>query len=141
MSVGIGVINTLNHFGALIVLSRADYLKVFTPSQLDAMAMFLLRMANSVGQGLLEIFWAPYFFSFGLLIVGSRLLPKILGTLLMVMSVGFAVNVLQKFLIPQFHPALFTQLAMTLGGLGGIPTMLWLLIVGAKDRPVARPAS
>lgn len=35
-------------------------------------------------------------------------------------------------LIPQSYPAAFTQLAMTLGGLGAIPTMLWLLIKGAN---------
>jgi hypothetical protein len=48
------------------------------------------------------------------------------------MSVGYAINILTKFLVPQFYPAAFTQLAMTLGALGGIPTILWLLIKGAK---------
>jgi hypothetical protein len=31
---------------------------------------------------------------------------------------------------------MFTQLAMTLGALGGIPTMLWLLIKGARTPKV-----
>jgi hypothetical protein len=53
----------------------------------------------------------------------------------MVMSVGYAVNILEKFLLPQFYPAAFTRLAMTLGALGGIPTILWLLIRGAKVEP------
>jgi hypothetical protein len=78
----------------------------------------------------------PYFFSFGLLIIKSRYLPKILGILLMIMSVGYAINILNKFLIPQFYPATFTRLAMTLGALGGIPTILWLLIKGAKVQPL-----
>jgi Domain of unknown function (DUF4386) len=132
MSVGIAFVNTLNHFGALLVLSRAEFLNVFAPAQLDAMALVLLRLANSSGQGLLEIFWVPYYVSFGLLVIRSRLLPKVLGILLMVMGVGFAVNILQKFMIPQLYPAMFTQLAMTFGGLGGVPTMLWLLIKGAN---------
>jgi len=136
MTVAIAVVNALNLFGALLVSSQADYLKVFNPEQLNAMAMIFLRLANSFGQGLLEIFWTPYFFSFGLLIIRSRFLPKIFGILLMIMSVGFAINVLTKFLIPQFHPAIFTQLAMALGALGGIPTMLWLLIKGARAQPL-----
>jgi hypothetical protein len=135
MTVAIAVVNALNLFGALLVLSQADYLKVFNPEQLNAMAMIFLRLANS-GQGLLEIFWTPYYFSFGLLIIRSRFLPKILGILLMIMSVGFAINILTKFLIPQFYPAIFTQLAMGLGALGGIPTILWLLIKGAKAQPL-----
>lgn len=135
LTVAVAVVNVLNHFGALLVLSQADYLKAFTPEQLNAMAMIFLRLANSFGQGLLEIFWTPYFFSFGLLIIKSRFFPKVLGILLMIMSVGYAINVFTKFLIPQFHPAMFTQLAMTLGALGGIPTILWLLIKGAKVQP------
>jgi len=132
MSVGIAVVNMLNHFGALLVLSRPEFLKVFAPAQLEAAALVFLRLANGAGQGLLEIFWAPYYVSFGLLVVRSRLLPKVLGVLLMLMGAGFAINILQKFLIPQLSPAMFTQLAMTLGALGGVPTMLWLLIKGAN---------
>jgi hypothetical protein len=59
----------------------------------------------------------------------------------MIMSVGYAINILEKFLIPQFHPVLFTRLAMSLGALGGIPTILWLLIKGAKVQPLHEPAS
>jgi prophage maintenance system killer protein len=132
MSVGIAIVNMQNHFGALLVLSQADYLKAFTSEQLNAMAMIYLRQANSSGQGLLEIFWTPYYFSFGLLIIKSRFFPKILGILLIIMGVGFAVNIFEKFLIPQFYPAVFTQIAMMLGALGGIQTMLWLLMQGAK---------
>jgi hypothetical protein len=132
MSVGIAVVNTLNHFEALLILSQADYLKVFNPDQLKAMAMTSVRLANGSGQGLLEIFWAPFYFSFGLLIHRSKFLPQVLGILLMIMGVGFATNILEKFLIPQFHPVMFTRLAMSLGALGGIPTILWLLIMGAK---------
>lgn len=141
MTVAIAVVNAFNNFGALLVLSQADYLKAFTPAQLNAMAMIFLRLNNSIGQGLLEIFWVPYYFSFGLLVVRYRFLPKILGILLMMMSAGFAINILNKFLVPQFYPALFTQLAMTLGALGGLPTIFWLLIRGAKAQPLNDQAS
>lgn len=141
MTVGIAVVNVLNLFGALVAVSQADYLKVFTPEQLNAIATFFLRMNGSFGQGLLEIFWTPFYLCFGLLVLKSRFLPKILGVLLLIMSIGYAVNILTKFLVPQFYPAFFTQLAMSLGALGGIPTMLWLLIMGAKDQPLVDRAS
>jgi hypothetical protein len=132
----------MNHFEALSVLSQADYLKAFNPEQLNAMAMLSLRLANSSGQGLLEIFWAPLYISFGLLIIKSRFVPKILGILLMIMGVGYAINILDKFLIPQFHPVMFTRLAMTLGALGGIPTIFWLLIKGVNEqRPFSEDQS
>ena len=47
MTVAIAVVNTLNLFGALLVLSQADYLRVFNPEQLNAMTMIFLRLANS----------------------------------------------------------------------------------------------
>ena len=141
MTVAIAVVNTFNSFGALVVLSQADYLKAFTAEQINAMAMIFLRLSNSFGQGLLEIFWVPYYFSFGLLIIRSRFLPKIFGIMLMIASVGFAVNILDKFLIPQFYPAAFTRLAMTLSALSVLPTMFWLLIKGAKVQPLNDQAS
>ena len=135
ITVALAVGNTFNHFGALIVLSGVDALKVFTQEQLNAMAFTLVRIANSTGQGLIEIFWAPYYFSFGLLVFKTRAIPKVIGIFLMIMGVGFAINILQKFLIPPYHPETFTQLAMLGGALGGVPTMLWLLIKGANVRP------
>lgn len=141
MSVGIAIVNVFNLFGALIVVSQPDYLRVFTPEQVNAVATFFLRMNGSFGQGLLEIFWTPFYFAFGLLVLKSRYLPKILGFLLMVMSVGYAINILTKFLNPQFYPALFTQLAMMLGALGGLPTMFWLMIRGVEAQPLDERAT
>ena len=132
IAVTIAVVNTMNHFGALLVLSRADFLSVFNSEQLNAIAFIFIRLANGPGQGLLEIFWVFYYFSFGLLILRSGYLPKIFGILLMIMGLGFGINILDKFLLPQFYPALFTQLAMLGGALGALPTMLWLLIIGSK---------
>lgn len=134
ISVAIAVVNTLNHFAALMILSQADFLNVFNTEQLNAMAFSFLRLANSSGQALLEIFWAPYYFSFGLLIFQSKFLPRIFGILLMIMGVGFAINVFEKFLYPQFYPALFSQLAILGGALGGIPTIFWLLIKGVNTK-------
>ena len=141
MTVGLGVINQINNFGALFVLSQPDFLKVFNGEQVNTIAAFLLRQANSSGQALLEIFWVPYHFSFGLLIVRSGYLPKILGILLMIASAGFAINLLNKFLFPQIYPAAFSQLAMTLSAMSVLPTMFWLLIRGARERePVSEEA-
>ncbi len=140
MSVTVAVVNAMNSFGALLMLSQAEWLKVFTPDQLKAMALIFLRL-NGFGQGLLEIFWSPYYFAFGLIIIKHRILPVVLGFLLIMMGAGYWINILDKFLIPQFHPLAFTRLAMSLGALGGIPAMLWLLIKGADVQPLNEPAS
>jgi hypothetical protein len=132
MSVALALVNTLSAVGALTIVSPANDLSSFSSGQRDAMALFLLKLSNTAGQGLVEMFWAPFFFSFGFLVIKSRFLPKILGVLLMIMSIGYAINVFTKFLVPHFYPEFFTQMAMLLGAAGGLPTIFWLLIRGAK---------
>ena len=133
MTVAIAVVNSLNNIAALTVLSKVDYLSVFGQEQLNAIAMIFLRLSNS-GVGLYELFLAPFLFAFGLLIIKSKYMPKILGILLMISAFGFPLNTFTKILIPQFYPALFTRLAMFGGGLGGIPIIFWLLIKGVKEK-------
>ena len=137
VSVAVGVVNTLNNFGALTVLGNADYLKAFSPDQLNALMMIFLRL-NNFGIGLTELVSALHLFAFGLIVIRSRFIPPILGVLLMISSLGFPLNTFTKLLLPQFYPATFTQLAMLGGALGGIPIILWLLIKGVKEQPRIR---
>ena len=134
VSVAIGVVNSLNNIGALVVLSNPDYLKAFQPEQINALAMTFLRL-NNFGIGLMEIFTALYMFSFGLLIIRSGYLPRVLGILLMIGACAFPINTFTKILIPQFYPALMTRLTMFLNAFGPPATMLWLLIKGVNERP------
>lgn len=132
VSVAVAVINTVNNVAALLVLSKADYLSAFGQEQLNAMMMIFLRLNNS-GLGFSELFLGLYLFSFGWLIIHTGFIPKILGILLILGGLAFAVNTFTKLLIPQFNPAMFTQLAMFANALGGIPTIFWLLIKGVKE--------
>jgi hypothetical protein len=68
VSAGVGVVNSLNNIGALVVLTNPDYLKAFQPEQINVLAMIFLRL-NNFGIGLMEIFAALYMVSFGLLII------------------------------------------------------------------------
>lgn len=134
MTVVIAVVNTLNNIAALVVLSKADYLSVFGQEQLNAIAMIFLRLNNS-GQGLLELFWTPYLFAFGLLIIKSKYIPKIFGILLIISAFGFPVNTFTKILVPQFYPTIFFQIAQFSVAVGVIPIIFWLLIKGVKEQP------
>jgi hypothetical protein len=130
ISVALACVNQLPNMLALLWLGPEPYLQAFPQAQRQTLVLILLRVQNGMGQGLLEIFWTPFYVALGLLVLRTRALPRVLGVLLVLMGVGFAVNILEKLLAPQFHPALFTQLAMGLGALGAIPTMLWLLVRG-----------
>jgi hypothetical protein len=132
ISVAIGVASAITSYAVLTLVSGADYLRSFGPDQINALAMVFLRLSNA-GQALLEIFWTPFFVSFGLLALRSRQLPRLLGVLLILMGVGYFVNVFTKLLVPHFFPDIFLNIAVLLGALGGVSTILWLLIMGAKE--------
>lgn len=133
MTVTIAIVNVLNRIAALVLLSKVDYLNVFQQEQLNAMMMIFLRL-NDHGQLLLEIFWGLFLFALGLLIVKSRFVPRILGILLIIQSFAFPINTFTKLLIPQFYPAIITQLTLLLFAPLGVPTMFWLLIKGVKEQ-------
>jgi hypothetical protein len=138
VGVAIGVVNSLNNIGALLVASNPDYLKAFQPEQINGLAMIFLRL-NNFGIGLLEIFTAGFLFSLGLLIIMSGYLPRVLGILLMIGACAFPINTFTKILIPRFHPELITQLTMLFNAFGPLATMLWLLIKGVNIKGVNGP--
>jgi Domain of unknown function (DUF4386) len=132
MTVAITVVNTLNYVAPLVVLGKAAYLNVFRQEQLHAIVMIFIRLSNS-GQALYEIFWGLYLFAFGLLIIKSRYMPVILGILMIVGSLGFPINTFTKLLVPEFYPAVFTRMTMLFSGLGVLPALFWILIIGVKE--------
>lgn len=141
ISVTLGVANSVNHLAGVVLLSGSEQLRPLGEDQSAALAFLFARLANS-GLALLEIFWAPFFFCFGMLVIKSRYLPRIFGFLLILMSVGYPLNSFSKLLVPSFFQEEITQLATILGGLGGIPTMAWLLLKGSSssgDRPLGGP--
>jgi hypothetical protein len=132
VAVTIGIVNSLNNLGAILVLSQAEYLNAFQPDQLKALMMIFLRLNNS-GVALIELVATVYLSSFGLLIWKSGYLPRIFGILLIVGGSFFVINTFSKILIPTFYPALITQITMFANALWGIPVIFWLLIKGASE--------
>lgn len=132
VAAAIGVVNSLNNIGAVTVLTNPDYRKAFQPEQINALAMLFLRL-NNFGIGLLEVFTAIFLFVLGLLIIRSGALPRVLGFLLIIGACAFPINTFTKILMPQFHPALITQLTMLCNASGPLATMLWLLIKGVNE--------
>ncbi|HYM95611.1 MAG TPA: DUF4386 domain-containing protein [Chitinophagaceae bacterium] len=132
LTVALAFVNAVFRIGALLLLKKPDYLGVFQAEQLNAMMMFSFRLSDA-GQLFLEIFWGFYLFALGLLFLRSGFVPKILGFLLIVQSIIYPFNTFTKLVIPQFYPAIISQLTIIFGAIGA-PTMFWLLIKGAKEK-------
>jgi len=138
VSVPIVFLSVLNEIAALVLLSGADFVSVFDKSQLDTLAYLFLRL-HSQGINLAAIFWGLWLFPFGILVIRSGFIPRVLGFLLMMAGFAYPVNSFTSLLLPQYADTV-SQFAMVLY-FGELPIIFWLLIWGAKEQRSDAPAS
>ena len=117
-------------FASLLLLSGADYLKVFEPVQLQAQAMLFINLFKN-GYIIAQIPYGIWLFPLGYLVFKSGFLPKILGVLLIVDCFGLLVYVFQRFLLPGYE--VISYPCMVVSFIAELSLTLWLLIMGVKD--------
>lgn len=138
MQVPLFFVNTITD-GAALLFARGDgYLAIFDKAQRDAFArLFLdlhhqLNLANMMFAGL-------WLFPFALLVYRSRFLPRFLGVWLMLAGFAWLGFSIVGFLFPPYEDKVFSITQPV--ALGEVATMLWLVIMGAKEKPLAATIS
>jgi len=126
----IGGMNGLNLYRALQLLGGADYLKVFSPEQLQAMALLSLK-AHSVGFGIALIFFGFCCLVLGYLIFRSDFFPKFLGILIAIAGACYLVLSLAVIVSPAVAGALFLWVAVP-AFIGELSLALWLTVKGVN---------
>jgi hypothetical protein len=126
----IGGINALNPYRALQVLTGAPYLKVFSPEQLQAMALLSLK-AHSVGFGVALIFFGFSCLALGYLIFRAGFFPRSLGVLMAIAGLCYLVNSFALILSPPVADALFPW-ALLPAFIGELAFALWLTVKGVN---------
>jgi hypothetical protein len=111
-SVPVMMLNMLNQYIPLILLSGADYLTVFSTTQLQALAMLFLDF-HSYGYYIAGIFTGLYMLPLGQLVQDSGFIPKNIGLLVKVGGVGYLVNVFTIFLLPRYEVVSYLGLAVS----------------------------
>ena len=138
VSAAVGFMNVLNNIAALTLFRGTDFLAVFEKPQRDALAMLFLRL-HSQGLVINEILSGLWLFPFGVLVMRSRFLPRLLGIWLIVNCFAYLALSFSGLLLPQCYDFVFRSAFPAL--LGEMAIMLWLLIKGAKVQPLLAPAS
>ena len=131
--VAISGIALLNLFFVLLLLSGADYLTVLETGPLQAQVMLFIG-AHDFAINISYVFFGLNIFFLGYLIFKSDYVPKILGALLMIASVGYQIDSFASVLSSDYAdnetnfllfvavPAIIAEFSLT----------LWLLIKGEK---------
>jgi hypothetical protein len=130
--------NVLNDAAALTLVRGADFLSVFEKPQRDALAMLFLRLH---GQEIVaaEILWGLWLFPLAILTYRSRFLPRFLGVWLIINGFAYLALSFTGLLLPQYED-MVSNIALP-AQLGEVAFMLWLVIKGAKPKPLVAPAS
>jgi len=132
-------LNTLNDAATLLLVRGADFLSVFDKPQREAMAMLFLRLHHH-GVVVNEVFWGLWLLPFGLLVYKSRFLPRFLGVWLVLNCFAYLAQSVTGIMWPQYEDVVGNYSFPLL--LGELAIMLWLIIMGAKERqPLAASAA
>jgi hypothetical protein len=128
----------LNEIAALALFHGAGYLAVFQKQQLDAQAMLFLHLHDQ-GVIVVSIFWGLWLFPFGVLVMRSGSVPRILGVLLIAACFGYIANALTLLLAPNYAPAvnLVSVAYVVLAAAGEGSALLYLLIKGVNPQRLA----
>jgi len=124
-------VNVLSEIAALTLFRGADFLSVINQQNREALAMLFLDL-HRYGYIVGWIF-GPWLFHLGVLIYRSGFLPRILGVLLIAAGFAYVADSVTPLLLPSYANVVnrFASIPLTLGE---PMTILWLLIIGAKDQ-------
>jgi hypothetical protein len=130
---------TLDYVAAHALLSGASEVSALTSAQREALgSLFLHRHSRGVLAE--EILWGLWLFPFGLLVIRSRFLPRVLGVLLIVAGVAYVAHSITSMLLGGHVSVIYERVTMLARAAGEFPIILWLLIKGA-DVPRASSVS
>jgi hypothetical protein len=125
-------VNTVNDAAALLFVRGGGYLSVFDKPQREALARLFLDLHHQLDLAN-EIFWGLWLIPYGLLVYKSRFLPRILGVWLVIACFAYLALSFTGLLFPAYEDQAGNIAQPIL--LGELATMLWLLIMGANEKP------
>ena len=138
VSSALGLVTLLNELAPLIILHGADSLSAFTKGQLDALSLGFLNL-RSTAVSVNSVLWGLWLFPFGILVIKSGFIPKLIGVALLVSGLAYVVSSATFVLFPEYHHAV-TKVTLPLG-VGELFMMLWLFIKGIRlQTPPVRPS-
>jgi hypothetical protein len=122
-------LNLLNEFAPIILLSGADFLKVFSTDQLSALAMLFLNLYK-YGYIIAGISFSTYLLPLGYLVYKSGYFPKFLGVLLMIAPLGGLIDLFIQFMFPRYLAITYPGYAIAI--IAEFSFCFWLLFKNVK---------
>jgi len=122
--------NLSNHYSVVQILTSVGAASAFTPDQIETMAILALEQ-HQIGYAMAEILFGSWCFVTGVLIYRSGFVPKFIGILMMLASVGYLVDLGVAILAPDASRTI-PNLLVSESALAEITVGLWLLVMGGR---------
>lgn len=126
-------LSVANQIATLAFVQGADFLSVFDQPQRNALATLLINI-DRLGVPVSEIFWGLWLLPLGLLVYRSGFLPRFLGVWLFINGIAYVVISFTGILLPQ-HVGIVNTFSFPIL-FGEVAFMLWLVIMGARPKPI-----
>jgi hypothetical protein len=130
VSVPIVFVNVLNELAALVLARGADYLTAFDERQRSGLAYMFVQL-HEQGIQVVSIFWGLWLFPFGILVIRSGFIPRVLGAVLVLAGAAYLASSFTALVVPEYAPAV-AQWTLPFK-MGELPMVVWLLAWGARE--------
>jgi len=124
---GLQALTSLLYLAPLLILQGGSSVSAFTAEQLQALALIFLKL-NAYAFEIDLVFFGFWCVLAGYLIFRSTFLPRILGVLLAIDGLGWAI-----YMYPPMANQLFPFIAAA-SALAEIPLQLWLVVMGVNPQ-------
>lgn len=129
MTVVIGI-NVLFDIIPLVLLSDANFLAAFSAEQLNALVLLCVEI-ELYGVTIWQMFFTVHLLLLGWLVYKSGYLPRLLGAAMMIGSLGYALNSIEKIAALDTQAISIVSIALlTVVTIAEVSFTLWLLIKG-----------
>jgi len=131
-------LNSLNWFAALVLVHGDSIAPAFAGPQRDELVMLFMRL-HHYGVVVSLVFAGLWLLPLGMLVIKSGFIPKFLGWWLVLAGISWLAQSITPIVLPQY-----ADVVDNIGfpfGLGEVAFLLWLLVMGAKERPTEAAAA
>jgi len=121
-------VTALSHYAALSFLSSTGYMDVFSATQLEAFALFSIKM-HGVGYNICLLFFGIHLLFLGYLVYLADIFPKYLGVLLFIGGICYISNSIVWFQFPDLVKYIYPAI-MIPSAIGEWIFCIWLIVKG-----------
>jgi hypothetical protein len=132
-------LNMVFQFAALLVATSGTYVSAFGAAGSSALVLLLLDLQH-YGYLIAQIFFGLWLVPLGYLAYRSGMFPRALGIVLIVGAVGYLVDMLRVFLVPDIGEAIAAFVVIP-SAVGELWMVGYLLVMGARVPRPEQPRS